>query len=92
MSLLQQNYQVVVEAYPEIAKKIKLHWGHQEFTDLVHELLNETRGHGREGFPTHVVDAFLTLQQLHDQVFPSMSEPTYGAKASAYQLSTFSKL
>lgn len=92
MSILQENYQFVVETYPDIAKKIKLHWGCQEFTDLMHELLNETRGHGREGFPAQVVDSFLTLQQLHDQVFPSMSEPTYGARASAYKLSTFSKL
>lgn len=92
MSVLQQNYQIVVETYPEIAKKIKLHWGSQVFTDLMHGLLNETREHGREGFPTKVVASFLTLQELHDQVFPSMSEPSYGTRASAYKLSTFSKL
>lgn len=51
MSALQENYQLVLEAYPEIAKKIKIFWGNQEFTDLIDELLTNTRGHQREGFP-----------------------------------------
>jgi hypothetical protein len=92
MSLLQENYDVIVEAYPDIAKKIKFFWGNREFTDLIDELLNDTRDHAREGFPKKVVNSLLTLQALHDQTFPALSEKSYGAKALSHRPSTFGDL
>lgn len=92
MSVFQKNYQVVVQTYPDIAKRFKMLWGSQAFTDFMHELLNDTRDHGREGFPKEVVVSFLKLQEVHDHLFPSMSETSYGARAAAYGLSEFGKL
>ena len=92
MGALQENYQVVAGKFPKIGMRIKLIWGTQEFTDLVHQLLNDTRDNGREGFPKEVVLALLKMQELHDQVFPSMAEPAYEAKVSAYRLSGFGAL
>ena len=43
MADLQENYKVVANAYPIIGKKIKLFWGHQEFTDLMNDLMYNTR-------------------------------------------------
>ena len=92
MSALQDNYQLVLEAYPEIARKIKFFWGNQEFTDLMDELLTNTRGHQREGFPLRVVASFITLQQLHDQVFPAFSERSYAPKVLSHRPSAFGDL
>jgi hypothetical protein len=89
MSILQDNYQVVVEGYPEIAKKIKLFWGSQEFTDLMHELLNGTRDHNRVGFSKNVVISLITLQELHDQVFPALAKRSIYAKTLAFRPSAF---
>lgn len=92
MSILQDNYQVIAETYPNIAKKIKLTWGTQGLTDLVHELVNNTRDHGREGFPMKVLASLFKVQEVHDHVFPSLSEPTVDARASTYGLSAFGNL
>jgi hypothetical protein len=80
MSELQDTYQIVADAYPDIGKKIKLFWGNQEFTDLMYDLLNNTRGHLRDGFPFDVVTAFLKLQELHNRVFPQFAERSLTAK------------
>jgi hypothetical protein len=92
MSRLQKNYQVIVETYPDIARKIKFFWGNREFTDLMHELLNDTRDHSRLGFPKNVVASFLTLQALHDLTFPALSEKSYGARALSHRPSAFGEL
>jgi len=92
MSDLQENYQLVAETYPEIAKKIKFFWGNQEFTDLMDDLLNNTRDHRREGFPLKVVASFIKLQQLHDQVFPTYTEKSCSAKVLSHRPSAFGDL
>ena len=71
---LQRNFDVVLAAYPLIAKKIKLFWGHQEFTALLDDLLTNTRGHERAGFPKEVSIALWELKQRHDHVFPKLAE------------------
>jgi len=86
MSLLQENYQVIEDSYPEIGRKIKLFWGNQEFTDLMHELLTDTRGHVRTGFPCAVVNSFLKLQELHNTVFPQFSEKSPVRKVLSHRL------
>jgi hypothetical protein len=89
MSLLQDNYQVIVESYPDIAKKIKLFWGSQEFTDLMHDLLNGTRDHNRAGFSRKIVGSLITLQDLHDRTFPAFTERSNYAKAFEFRPSAF---
>ena len=73
MSEIKQSFRVVLNTYPDIAKKIKVFWGHKEFSELVHKLLHDTRGHTRAGFPMHVTEALLTLQQWHDYHRPQWS-------------------
>lgn len=70
MSEVKQSFRVVLDAYPAIAEKIKLFWGEQEFTDLVHNLINDTRDGSRKGFSFEVTSALLTLQHWHDHYFP----------------------
>ncbi len=92
MSLLQENYQVIEDAYPELGRKVKLFWGNQEFTDLMHELLTDTRGHARAGFPRPVVNSFLKLQGLHNRVFSQFSEKSHATKVLSHRPSQFAGL
>jgi hypothetical protein len=92
MSVLQENYQRVADAYPDIARKIKCFWGNQEFTDLMVDLLTNTRDHQRVGFPLPVVASFIQLQQLHDQVFPKYAERSYAPKVLSHRPSGFGNL
>ena len=92
MSALQDNYQVIVETYPDIAKKVKLFWGNQEFTDLLHDLLYNTRGNARDGFPLHVMTAFLELQEIHNKVFPQFAEKSPAGRVLSHRPSDFDKL
>ena len=85
MSILQDRYQIVADAYPDIAKKIKVFWGYQEFTDLMHDLLQNTRSHSRVGFPFHVVTAFLELQELHNRIFPAHAEKSNSTPVLSYR-------
>jgi hypothetical protein len=80
MSELQENYRVVANAFPTIGEKIKLFWGHQDFTDLMHDLLHSTRDHSRGGFKLDVALAFLELQALHDRVFPQFKKVSFDAR------------
>ncbi len=81
MRNLQENYHVVANAFPSIGKKIKLFWGHQDLTDLMHDLLHNTRGHSREGFKLDVAVALLELQELHNRVFPQFKEVSFNDRS-----------
>jgi hypothetical protein len=70
---IQQTFNVIAEAFPSIARKIKLFWGHQEFTDLLHDLIHSTRDHSRTGFSLQVTSALLDMQEWHDRRFPQFS-------------------
>ena len=81
MSELQENHRAVANAFPIIGEKIKLFWGHQDFTDLMHDLLHNTRGNSRQGFKLDVAVALLELQELHDRVFPQFKEVSFSARS-----------
>ena len=85
MSDLQKNFNVVADSFPSIAKKIKLFWGHQEFTDLMHDLLNNTRDHSRAGFPLDVTAALLELQERHDRLFPQFAETSVNVRMLSHR-------
>lgn len=85
MSALQRNYQIVANAFPAIGAKFKLFWGSQDFTDLIHDLINDTRGDARKGFPIEVVSAFLELETLHNNVFPKFSERSKNPRTLNYR-------
>jgi hypothetical protein len=76
MSEVRQSFRIILDAYPAIAEKIKLFWGEQEFTDLVHDLINDTRDGARKGFSFEVSAALITLQHWHDHHFPKHAQRT----------------
>lgn len=79
MNEVRTSYKTIADAYPGIAAKLKLFWGEQEFTDFVHDLINDTREHSRQGFPLAVTSALITLQYWHDHQFPQFAERTGNA-------------
>ena len=85
MSDLQKSFNVIAADFPSIGAKIKLFWGHQEFTDLTHELLNSTRDHSRVGFPLAVTAALFDLQDRHDRLFPQLAEPRSNARILSHR-------
>jgi hypothetical protein len=76
MSEVKQSLKVVSESHPEIAQKIKLFWGAQEFTNLVCDLIYDTRGATRNGFAVEVIASLMTLKYWHDWHFPQFVSPT----------------
>lgn len=78
MSEIKQSFKTVMEAYPDLAAKIKLFWGHPEFTDLVQGLLTDTRTHTRQGFPLGVMAALMTLQEWHDHHYATHADAKGG--------------
>jgi hypothetical protein len=58
------------EAFPHIGTKLKACWGHQAFIEYIHNLIHDTRGNTRSGFPLNVL---LALQSLSDE--QSLSHP-----------------
>ena len=89
MSDFQKNFKVVADAYPVIAEKIKLFWGYQEFTNLVNDLLHNTRDKSRGGFPMHVTAALFELQERHDKRFPELAQKTVSDQNLGYRSEAF---
>jgi hypothetical protein len=65
-----ENYQIVLARIPRIAQRLDSLWGHSEFCTYVHELLNDSRGGSRQGFPDNVAVALFRLVQEHERDFP----------------------
>jgi hypothetical protein len=84
MSEVKQSLKVIADSYPEIARKIKLFWGAQEFTNLVCDLIYDTRGATRNGFAAEVITSLMTLKHWHDWHFPQFSSP----KANNWKLNS----
>lgn len=89
MNDFQKNFKVIVDAYPVIAEKIKLFWGHQEFTDLVNDLLHNTRDNSRIGFPMQVTVALFDLQERHDRNFPHLAQKTVNERTLTHRSAAF---
>jgi len=69
------DYLLVNAAFPHIGRKIQAQWGHPEFNGLIHQLLRDTRGGKREGFPANVTLALSRLEKLHQREFPELTIP-----------------
>ena len=67
------NYLLLVEKFPHIAKKIAFLWGSQDFYLMFNELMHDTRGGTRKGFPLDAGSALLRLHLQHAQQFPNPS-------------------
>ncbi len=65
------SYELLVNKFPHVAKKISFLWGHQEFYLMFNELMHDTRGGTRQGFPLDAGSALLKLHLKHAQLFPN---------------------
>ena len=73
MNQANQSFEVVQNSYPEIAKKLRLFWGHAEFSELVQGALHDSHGQTPVDLPVPVIKALLTVQSWHDQHFPNFA-------------------
>ena len=66
---LNANLLIIHAKFERIAKAIELYWGEPECPPYINALLSDGRNN-RKGFPYDVLTAIVTLQGLHDQLFP----------------------
>lgn len=67
--IYKKNLSIVNEKFERIGKTIELFWGHKEFPEYVNRLLSDNTA-VRKGFPSDVLMALISLQSLHDKMFP----------------------
>ena len=67
------DYLDVRRRFPHIGKMIKLHWGHASFDKMMFDLMNDTRGGTRQGFPVEIGAALLRLSSQHTRDFPHLA-------------------
>lgn len=64
------SYKTIDARFPRIAKHLRLVWGSKEFRHYVDQLLNDTRGGKRQGFPPEVLFALHKIIEEHDRQNP----------------------
>ena len=71
-SILDDNphFNVINAAFPHIGERLRVYWGQQEFVSYMRELLHNTRGDTRKGFPIEVLVALQSLSDEHDNAYP----------------------
>ena len=71
-SKLDQNesFKTIAARFPRIAKHLRLTWGSKEFRHYIDQLLNDTRGGKRQGFPPEVLFALHKIVEEHDRQNP----------------------
>ena len=74
LPLLDYNpdFKVIDQAFPHIGSKIKLYWGQRQFATYMNELLHDTRGGTRRGFPSDVLTALGNLFDQHNKAYPPL--------------------
>ncbi len=67
------EYRTVNDAFGHIGRRIKRHWGREEFIDYMNELLNDSRNGTRKGFSTDVLQSLQSIAQAHRAKYPRLS-------------------
>ena len=67
-------FKVIAAAFPQIGNKIKVFWGHPEFTALMADLQTDSADRPRAGFPAEVLFAMHELQKDHDLGYPHLAQ------------------
>lgn len=60
----------VNQRFPHIGRQLQSLWGCPDFSVYINQLLSDTRGGSRQGFPVEVARALFKLLQVHDREFP----------------------
>ena len=79
MNERSEHFKVINEAFPNIGQKLMLFWGYPEFNALLDDLIQDTRGSQRTGFPKHILAALLSLDLDHEMAHPELKrhQPEY---------------
>lgn len=67
--ILNVNLLLLYSEFPRIGKAVELMWGDKEFPAYINKLMSDGRL-DRQGFPANILTAIVTLQILHDELFP----------------------
>ena len=65
-----EDYLLVQELVPHIAKNIKAFWGSEFLPEYITKLMFDTRDGKRQGFPDGVGKSLTNLLNRHDEEFP----------------------
>jgi hypothetical protein len=63
-------YENLFDKYPHIRRKVDSSWGSAEMRKFIIELLSDSRGGTRVGFPPADAAQILSLLKVHDDSFP----------------------
>ncbi|MBC7917503.1 MAG: hypothetical protein H7Y28_06810 [Rhodoferax sp.] len=66
------HFIAINSTFPELGHKIRVFWGHPEFTALMLNLQQDTSDRPRFGFPQTVMHALQQLELDHDSEFPHL--------------------
>ena len=69
------EYKVIFDRLPHLARKMLLLWGHPEFDEFVGKLFTDTRDGKRQGLPPDVAAAIFKLHVKHQTEFPHTVKP-----------------
>jgi len=67
---LRDNESILDRDYPNLIKKIELHWGYQEFYPFMNGLLVNDKDRKREGFSLEAMQELYELNEIHERLFP----------------------
>lgn len=70
------DYKVLETRFPKIALGVELRWASRDLQPYIHELLKDTRGHTRLGFPKEVAAALTNLSLTHSKFYPDLDQPS----------------
>lgn len=69
---LNPSFNVLNERYPHIASKLLDFCGNPAFDDFTIDLLNDTRGGARQGFPDDIGVALMRINRYHDELMQNI--------------------
>lgn len=71
----EYDYKLLHARFPKIALGVEIRWGTRDLQPYIHELLQDTRGHTRMGFPVEVATSLTNLSFIHSRYYPDLDKP-----------------
>lgn len=68
------DFEILNDAFPRLGQKVFNTWGSRECRKLLCDLINDTRGGTRQGFPPPVASAIIRLLSTHDAQFKEFDD------------------
>jgi hypothetical protein len=64
----EKSFKIIEDAYPRIHKMITVCWGSEELQQKLTNMMQYDNAQ-REGFPMHVMEALMIIQEIHMEEF-----------------------